>query len=92
MNRLRELDDIYNGQVSTPASNLCTVRKAIRLADLVIGAVLIPGVSVPRLVRRDMMKLMKPGAVMVDIAIDQGGCCETSHTTTRTDPSVPPRG
>ena len=86
LNRLRELDDIYNGQVITLASNLYTIREAIRLADLVIGAVLIPGASAPKLVRRDMMKLMKPGAVMVDVAIDQGGCFETSHATTHTDP------
>ena len=56
------------------------------MADLVVGAVLIPGASAPKLVRRDMLKTMKPGAVMVDVAIDQGGCFETSHATTHTDP------
>jgi alanine dehydrogenase len=86
LQRLRELDDIYNGQIVTLASNLYTIREALRLADLVIGAVLIPGASAPKLVRRDMIKLMKPGSVVVDVAIDQGGCLETSHATTHTDP------
>ncbi|MDX2152757.1 MAG: alanine dehydrogenase [Bryobacteraceae bacterium] len=86
LNRLRELDDIYNGQVVTLASNTWTIREALRLADLVIGAVLIPGASAPRLVRRDMIGNMKRGAVMVDVSIDQGGCFETSRATTHTDP------
>lgn len=86
LNRLRELDDIYNSQIVTLASNAYTVRASLRLADLVIGAVLIPGASAPKLVRRDMLKLMKRGSVMVDVAIDQGGCFETSHATTHTDP------
>ena len=70
----------------TLASNVYTVRDAVRHADLVVGAVLIPGASAPKLVRREMLKTMKPGAVMVDVAIDQGGCFETSHATTHTDP------
>lgn len=86
LNRLRELDDIYNGQIVTLASNVYTIRETLRLADLVIGAVLIPGASAPKLVRRDMISQMKRGAVMVDVAIDQGGCFETSHATTHTDP------
>ena len=86
LNRLRELDDIYNGAVVTLASNVHTIRESLRLADLVIGAVLIPGASAPKLVRREMIKLMKPGSVMVDVAIDQGGCFETSRATTHTDP------
>ena len=86
LNRLRELDDIYNGQVVTLASNVWTVREALRLADLVIGAVLIPGASAPKVVRRDMIAQMKRGAVAVDVAIDQGGCMETSRPTTHTDP------
>ncbi len=86
LNRLRELDDIYNGNIVTLASNVHTIRESLRLADLVIGAVLIPGASAPKLVRRDMIKLMKPGSVMVDVAIDQGGCFETSRATTHTDP------
>ncbi len=86
LERLRALDDIYNSQVVTLASNSFTVRDAVRNADLVVGAVLIPGASAPKLVRREMLKTMKPGAVMVDVAIDQGGCFETSHATTHTDP------
>ena len=86
LNRLRELDDIYSSQVVTLASNIYTIRESLRHADLVIGAVLIPGASAPRLVRREMLPLMKKGAVMVDVAIDQGGCFETSHATTHTDP------
>jgi alanine dehydrogenase len=86
MDRLRQLDDIYSSQVVTLASNSFTIRETLRLADLVIGAVLIPGASAPKLVRRDMIERMKKGAVMVDVAIDQGGCFETSHPTTHTDP------
>src|SRR5579863_2225901 len=86
LDRLRALDDVYSSQVVTLASNVFTVRDAVRHADLVVGAVLIPGASAPKLVRREMLKTMKPGAVMVDVAIDQGGCFETSHATTHTDP------
>jgi alanine dehydrogenase len=86
LDRLRALDDIYSSQVVTLASNVFNVRDAVRHADLVVGAVLIPGASAPKLVRREMLKTMKPGAVMVDVAIDQGGCFETSHPTTHTDP------
>jgi len=86
LNRLRDLDDIYSSQVVTLASNSWTVSNSLRQADLVIGAVLIPGASAPHLVRREMLKTMKEGSVMVDVAIDQGGCFETSHATTHTDP------
>ena len=86
MDRLRQLDDIYSSQVVTLASNSLTIRQTLRQADLVIGAVLIPGASAPKLVRRDMIAEMRRGAVMVDVAIDQGGCFETSHATTHTDP------
>jgi len=86
LDRLRELDDIYSSQVVTLASNSFTIRESLRLADLVVGAVLIPGAAAPKLVRRDMISAMKKGAVLVDVAIDQGGCFETSHATTHTDP------
>jgi alanine dehydrogenase len=86
INRLRELDNIFHGEAVTLASNAWTVRKAVRRSDLVIGAVLIPGAAAPKIVRRDMVSAMRPGAVMVDVAIDQGGCFETSHPTTHTDP------
>jgi alanine dehydrogenase len=86
LNRLRELDDIFNGQVVTLASNVFTITETLRLADLVIGAVLIPGAAAPKIVRRSMIANMKRGAVVVDVAIDQGGCFETSHPTTHTEP------
>jgi len=86
LERLRQIDDIFNGDVETMASSLWTIRDTIAHADLVIGTVLIPGASTPKLVRRDMLKPMKRGAVMVDVSIDQGGCFETSHPTTHTDP------
>src|SRR5437899_3166752 len=86
LNRLRELDDIFNGRIVTLASNAYTIAETLRLADLVIGGVLIPGASAPKLVRRDMISRMKRGSVVVDVAIDQGGCFETSRATTHTDP------
>jgi alanine dehydrogenase len=86
LNRLRELDDIFNGLVVTLASNAWTISETLKLADLVVGGVLIPGASAPKLVRREMISNMKRGAVVVDVAIDQGGCFETSHPTTHTDP------
>jgi alanine dehydrogenase len=87
LDRLRDLDDIYSSQIVSLASNAWTIRETLRLADLVIGAVLIPGASAPKVVRRDMIKMMKRGAVVVDVAIDQGGCFETSRPTTHTDPT-----
>ena len=87
LNRLRELDDIFNGAAVTLASSSWTIAENLRTADLVVGAVLIPGASAPRLVRREMIADMKRGAVVVDVAIDQGGCFETSHATTHTEPT-----
>jgi alanine dehydrogenase len=86
LNRLRELDDIFNGLVVTLASNAWTIAETLKLSDLVVGGVLIPGASAPKLVRRDMIASMKRGSVVVDVAIDQGGCFETSRPTTHTDP------
>lgn len=86
LDRLRYLDDIYRNSAVTLASNIYNVRETIRQADLVIGAVLIPGASAPKLIRREWLKEMKNGSVLVDVAIDQGGCFETSHATTHTDP------
>ncbi len=86
LRRLREIDDIFNGQVVTLASNGWTIAEEVRDADLVIGAVLIPGASAPKLVRRGMIARMKPGAVVVDVCIDQGGCLETSRPTSHSDP------
>ncbi|HTS30298.1 MAG TPA: alanine dehydrogenase [Bryobacteraceae bacterium] len=87
LNRLRELDDIFGGYVVTLASNAWTIGENLKTADLVVGAVLIPGASAPKLVRREMIANMKRGAVVVDVAIDQGGCFETSHATTHTEPT-----
>ena len=86
LNRLRELDDIFNGAVVTLASNAWTISETLKLTDLAIGGVLIPGASAPKLVRREMIAGMRRGSVVVDVAIDQGGCFETSHATTHTDP------
>ena len=86
LNRLRQLDDIFGGQIVTLASNAFTISETLKSADLVVGAVLIPGASAPKVVRREMIANMKRGAVVVDVAIDQGGCFETSHATTHTEP------
>ncbi|MCB9245093.1 MAG: alanine dehydrogenase [Flavobacteriales bacterium] len=84
--RLRELDDIMSDNVDTVYSNEYNIREAIQHADLVIGAVLIPGAKAPHLITRDMLSLMKPGTVLVDVAVDQGGCFETTRPTTHQDP------
>ncbi|MCC6292272.1 MAG: alanine dehydrogenase [Bryobacterales bacterium] len=86
LDRLRQLDDIFHSNVTTLASNVWTVREAVKRADLVIGGVLIPGASAPRLVRKEWLRDMRAGSVLVDVAIDQGGCFETSRPTTHTDP------
>jgi alanine dehydrogenase len=87
LNRLRELDDIFNGRLHTLASNSYNVDRAVQEADLVIGGVLIPGAAAPKIVTRAMVAKMKKGAVIVDVAIDQGGCIETARPTTHSDPS-----
>lgn len=86
LNRLRELDDIFGARIRTLASNSWTITETLRHSDLVIGAVLIPGASAPKVVRRSMISNMRRGAVVVDVAIDQGGCFETSRPTTHTEP------
>src|SRR6185312_213461 len=85
--RLRQLDDQFGGRVITMYANPANIADAAREADLLIGAVLIPGASAPKLVTRDMVSHMKRGAVIVDVSIDQGGCIETAHPTTHTHPS-----
>jgi alanine dehydrogenase len=87
LNRLRELDDIFNGRLYTLASNSYNVTHAVHEADLVVGGVLIPGTTAPRIVTRAMVAGMKKGAVIVDVAIDQGGCVETARPTSHSDPS-----
>ncbi len=86
-NRLNELDALYGGRIKTIYSTKQAVATACLEADLIIGAVLVPGAAAPKLVTREMVRTMKPGAVLVDIAIDQGGCFETSHATTHSDPT-----
>jgi alanine dehydrogenase len=86
LDRLRYLSDIMPPNVVTVMSNEYNIRQHIAQADLVIGAVLVVGARAPRLITRDMLSTMKPGAVIVDVAIDQGGCVETSHPTTHADP------
>jgi alanine dehydrogenase len=86
LDRLRQIDDIFMGKVQTLASNKSHLADACRRADLLIGGVLIPGASAPKLVTREMVSSMKKGSVIVDVAIDQGGCVETAHATTHSDP------
>ena len=92
LNRLRELDDIFGGRLYTVASNSYNVEAAVREADLVIGGVLIPGAAAPKIVTKEMVEKMKKGAVIVDVAIDQGGCIETARPTTHSDPSYEVNG
>jgi alanine dehydrogenase len=87
LNRLRELDDIFNGKLFTLASNSYNLSRTTQEADLVIGGVLIPGASAPKIVTKEMVARMKKGSVIVDVAIDQGGCVETARPTTHSDPS-----
>jgi alanine dehydrogenase len=85
--RLRQLDDIFNGRVHTRYSTIEALEEEVFSADVVVGAVLIPGAAAPKLVTRDMLSGMKKGSVIVDVAIDQGGCFETSHATTHAEPT-----
>ncbi len=84
--RLRYLHDIHGGHLTTVMANTANIWEEVAQADLVIGAVLQPGALAPRLIPRDLVKQMRPGAAIVDVAIDQGGCCETSRPTTHRDP------
>jgi len=85
--RLRQVDLVYQGHMQTVTSNSYEVERAVLDADLVIGAVLVPGAKAPTLVIDDVVRAMKPGSVLVDIAIDQGGCFEHSRPTTHDDPT-----
>ncbi len=89
VNRLREVDKMYEGRVQTIASNAFQVEGAVVRADLVIGAVLVPGAKAPTLISNELVKAMKPGSVLVDISVDQGGCFEDSRPTTHADPTYP---
>jgi alanine dehydrogenase len=87
LDRLRYVEDVWSNSIRTLYSSRLNVADAITRADLVIGAVLLPGAKTPFLVTRDMLPTMKPGAVIVDVSVDQGGCIETTHPTTHADPT-----
>ena len=87
VDRLRQLDLVFGNRITTLYSNAQAVEETVLAADLVVGGVLIPGAAAPKLVTRDMISRMKKGAVVVDVAIDQGGCFETSHATTHAEPT-----
>jgi len=87
IDRLRQLDLVYGNRISTVYSNAQSIEEAVLSADLVIGGVLVPGAAAPKLVSRNLISRMKKGAVVVDVAIDQGGCFETSHATTHAEPT-----
>jgi alanine dehydrogenase len=87
LERLRELDDIFLSKISTLASSAYMIHDAISQADLIVGAVLVPGAAAPKLVTRSMLKDVPNGAVIVDVAVDQGGCIETTHPTTHSNPT-----
>ncbi|HEX5886006.1 MAG TPA: alanine dehydrogenase [Pyrinomonadaceae bacterium] len=87
LDRLRELDDIFLSKISTLASSAYMIQDAISEADLIVGAVLVPGAAAPKLVTRAMLKEVPNGAVIVDVAVDQGGCIETTHPTTHSNPT-----
>ena len=86
LRRLAYLDDIFDKRITTLYSSRDNIQKAVAQADLVVGAVLLPGRAAPKLLRKEDLPLMKPGAVVVDVAVDQGGCVETTHATTHDDP------
>src|SRR5947207_1333051 len=85
--RLRQLDELFAGRVRTRFSSVATIEEEVLAADVVIGAVLIPGASAPKVITRAMLKKMRPRSVLVDVSIDQGGCFETSHATTHDAPT-----
>ena len=92
LSRLKEIDDLFGDRINTLYSTEETLLDEIKVADMVIGAVLIPGAAAPKLISRNMLKTMKPGSVLVDVAIDQGGCFETSKATTHQDPTFEVEG
>ena len=92
LSRLRAADRMYQGRVQTVASNPLELERAVLAADLVIGAVLVPGARAPRLVSNELVSRMRPGSVLVDISVDQGGCFEDTRPTTHADPTFPVHG
>jgi alanine dehydrogenase len=91
-NRLKYLDDVLRGNVITAYANACSIERACRYADLLIGAVLVPGARAPKLVSRSMVRRMKAGSVIVDVAVDQGGCVATIHPTSYSEPTYQAHG
>lgn len=87
LSRLRQLDELFSGRVRTRYSTTAAIEEELPITDVVVGAVLVPDASAPKLVTGDMLKLMRPQSVLVDVAIDQGGCFETSRATTHADPT-----
>ena len=87
LDRLRFIDQIHKGRITTLMSDRLTLEQRVREADVVIGSVLVPGARAPKLITEEMIRSMRTGAVAIDIAIDQGGCMETSHMTTHSDPT-----
>ena len=87
VDRLREIDRVWHGRIQTVMSSALAVERLVLDADLVVGAVLVPGAKAPHLVTAETVSAMQPGSVLVDISIDQGGCFETSHVTTHSDPT-----
>jgi alanine dehydrogenase len=87
LNRLKELDEQFGSRLHTLYSTIDAIEEQVTSADLVIGGVLVPGAAAPKLITRQMVSQMKKGSVFVDVAIDQGGCAETSHATTHADPT-----
>ncbi len=92
LERLREIDDLFDGRIKTLYSTKDSLESSVKSADLVVGAVLIPGAAAPKLVTKEMLKTMKNGSVVVDVAIDQGGCFETSRATTHQEPTYEVEG
>lgn len=90
--RLAQLDDLFGGRATTVYSTHSALEREVANADLLIGAVLIPGAATPKLITRDMLRAMRPGSVLVDVAVDQGGCCETTRPTTYGDPTFTEEG
>lgn len=87
LDRLRQIDQQFGRRINTIYANIDTIEQAVLDADLVVGAVLVPGANAPKLVSKELVSRMRPGSVLVDVAIDQGGCFETSHATTHDDPT-----
>ena len=87
VDRLRDIDRIWHGRIQTVMSSALAIERLVLDADMVVGAVLVPGARAPHLVTAEQVSAMQPGSVLVDISIDQGGCFETSHVTTHSDPT-----